>query len=532
MPRLRIWKSNLERARDRCELTADEAARIEKMLGGKTGDVTIEADELPPAFARALLDDGKIKPYERAILALRVRGMSAGQFDIDALYDTDVGDPVEFASILTAASRTQPNAELSWNGRWYPVIVLAKLHEEDRLVKHASAEVELGLGEQKLTYSRAIDPGLFLGIDGSTRSCSVLDVLEQLGFRRLQTNASAYNLRLVSSERWGAMVGEQVWVDGAVLERTRSWLSMGGLSTVPLGTEELPRRAVIEPRLTDRDEREEFHLVRRLSGYGETVSRLPLVRLFSLDLKRYVYADVDDLREYDYDEAALDKLCLPDEMRGVLRQVFTTSKTELFGDLLRGKHGGIVILASGRPGVGKTMTAEVYAEVTRRPLYVLEFGEMGTRVDELEKNLETIFARVVRWRAVLQFDECEIFLATRGQDLERSAIVGIFLRLLDYYEGLLFLTTNRPEVLDGAIRSRVMLRLEYPDLDAAARSQIWRAMFAAAGLRLTAGEFDDLATEEMNGRQIRNLVRLTRIMHPSRDVTAAEVRHLMKYGCR
>ena len=68
--------------------------------------------------------------------------------------------------------------------------------------------------------------------------------------------------------------------------------------------------------------------------------------------------------------------------------------------------------------------------------------------------------------AVLQFDECEIFLAQRGDGLERSAIVGIFLRMLDYYEGLLFLTTNRPDTLDYAIRSRVMLRLEYPDLDA------------------------------------------------------------------
>jgi len=76
-----------------------------------------------------------------------------------------------------------------------------------------------------------------------------------------------------------------------------------------------------------------------------------------------------------------------------------------------------------------------------------------------------VFARVTRWNAVLQFDECEIFLSKRGQDLERSAIVGIFLRLLDYYEGILFLTSNRPEVIDEAILSRVMLRLTYPGLE-------------------------------------------------------------------
>ena len=143
-------------------------------------------------------------------------------------------------------------------------------------------------------------------------------------------------------------------------------------------------------------------------------------------------------------------------MKSVLRRVFETPTDKLFGDLIRGKHGGVVILACGSPGVRKTLTAEVYAEMSRRPLYVLEFGELGTTVQEIEHNLERVFARVVRWRAVLQFDECEIFLSQRGNDLERSAIVGIFLRMLDYYEGLLFLTTNRADALDPAIRSRVV----------------------------------------------------------------------------
>jgi SpoVK/Ycf46/Vps4 family AAA+-type ATPase len=133
---------------------------------------------------------------------------------------------------------------------------------------------------------------------------------------------------------------------------------------------------------------------------------------------------------------------------------------------------------------------------------------------------------------VLQFDECEIFLSQRGDDLERSAIVGIFLRMLDYYEGLLFLTTNRPETLDHAIRSRVMLRLEYPDLDVAARAAIWRTMFEAAGLRLAGGDFSRLAEPAVNGRQIRNLVRLARILHPSGEITAAQMLDILEYSCR
>ena len=111
-----------------------------------------------------------------------------------------------------------------------------------------------------------------------------------------------------------------------------------------------------------------------------------------------------------------------------------------------------------------------------------------------------------------------------------SAIVGIFLRLLDYYQGILFLTTNRAEVLDHAVRSRVMLRLDYPDLDRPARAAIWRTMLEAAGLTLTEGTVEELAEAELNGRQIRNLTRLARILHPDRRVTLDQMRHVLHYG--
>ncbi|HZY23185.1 MAG TPA: AAA family ATPase, partial [Beijerinckiaceae bacterium] len=83
-------------------------------------------------------------------------------------------------------------------------------------------------------------------------------------------------------------------------------------------------------------------------------------------------------------------------MLAVLTRVFETPTGALFGDLIRGKHGGAVVLACGRPGVGKTLTAEVYAERTERPLYVLELGELGTKPTEVEENLQRVFTRVAR----------------------------------------------------------------------------------------------------------------------------------------
>ena len=148
----------------------------------------------------------------------------------------------------------------------------------------------------------------------------------------------------------------------------------------------------------------------------------------------------------------------------------------------------------------------------------------------VEENLRRVFTRVARWNAVLQFDECEIFLAQRNNDLERSAIVGCFLRLLDYYQGILFLTTNRAEVLDHAVMSRVMLKLVYPDLDQAARAIIWRTMFTSAGLKLTGNAFDQLAAAPVNGRKIRNLTRLAKILYPEGTVSLEDMQKVLSLG--
>src|SRR5262249_15545098 len=150
-----------------------------------------------------------------------------------------------------------------------------------------------------------------------------------------------------------------------------------------------PRKAVVEPELEVPQDGRQYHAAQGQSREG--VSRLPFVRVFSLDLKTFVYADVDDVADYEFDVDAMSRLHLPGGILSVLDRVFNTPVEGLFGDLVRGKHGGVVILASGKPGVGKTLTAEVYAEVTQRPLYVLELGELGTSVAKVEENLQRVF---------------------------------------------------------------------------------------------------------------------------------------------
>jgi hypothetical protein len=44
---------------------------------------------------------------------------------------------------------------------------------------------------------------------------------------------------------------------------------------------------------------------------------------------------------------------------------------------------------------------------------------------------------------VLLLDEADVFMEARSShDLDRNKLVAIFLRLLEYFEGIMFLTTN------------------------------------------------------------------------------------------
>ncbi|GJC87901.1 hypothetical protein ColLi_10739 [Colletotrichum liriopes] len=78
------------------------------------------------------------------------------------------------------------------------------------------------------------------------------------------------------------------------------------------------------------------------------------------------------------------------------------------------------------------------------------------------------------WDCVLLLDEADVFLAERSQDnIERNALVSVFLRVMEYYEGILFLTTNKVGSFDEAFKSRMSMALYYPPLTQEQTKRIW-----------------------------------------------------------
>jgi SpoVK/Ycf46/Vps4 family AAA+-type ATPase len=130
-------------------------------------------------------------------------------------------------------------------------------------------------------------------------------------------------------------------------------------------------------------------------------------------------------------------------------------------DVIRGKGQGSVFLFYGPPGVGKTLTAEAVAEMLHRPLYQVSMGELGTTPDTLESGLKAILDGCSRWKALVLLDEADIFLERRSSsgDLLRNAMVSVVLRMVEYFAGVLFLTTNRVASFDPAFQTRITVAL-------------------------------------------------------------------------
>ncbi|KAL4894971.1 hypothetical protein BDV59DRAFT_174221 [Aspergillus ambiguus] len=185
-------------------------------------------------------------------------------------------------------------------------------------------------------------------------------------------------------------------------------------------------------------------------------------------------------------------------------------------DFVRGKGHGLIFLLHGRPGVGKTCTAECIAEYIQRPLMTLSCSDIGTDPNAIEENLIRNFKLARSWDAVLLIDEADVFMARRStSDLTRNSLVAGFLRALEFYDGILFLTTNRVGTFDDAFISRIHVQLYYSDFTTEERQLVWKTFTDKLArergdyirLNIDAKEYircAEVRALKWNGREIRN----------------------------
>lgn len=170
------------------------------------------------------------------------------------------------------------------------------------------------------------------------------------------------------------------------------------------------------------------------------------VRGFSFAEKRWFDFFIEGLSPPAWNEDCFDQLVLQPAQKDLVRALVATHVQQRLGfdDIVKGKGKGLIMVLHGPPGVGKTLTAETVAEYCKRPLYMVSSGDLGTDSSTLDKRLSRILDMASTWKAVLLIDEADVFLERRSlHDMERNSLVSIFLRVVEYYEGILFLTSNR-----------------------------------------------------------------------------------------
>lgn len=233
------------------------------------------------------------------------------------------------------------------------------------------------------------------------------------------------------------------------------------------------------------------------------------ILMFHLELHQHVWVHVDDMKPYQYQPELKNKLILPPEQTDLI-DILTAEMDLLMDDIVEGKSGGTTVLCVGPAGVGKTLTAEVYSEIIKRPLYRVHSGQLGLNVTEMELALKNTLTRAQRWGAVMLIDEADVYIKRRDDNIAANAVVGVFLRVLEYFNGLLFLTTNRVGDIDEAIISRCIAIIRYHQPTFNDRCKIWTVMVEQFGLNVDAELINTLSKTfpKASGRDIKGLAKL------------------------
>jgi hypothetical protein len=147
----------------------------------------------------------------------------------------------------------------------------------------------------------------------------------------------------------------------------------------------------------------------------------------------------------------------------------------------------------------------------------LTSADIGTDPGPVEEKLLYWFELAKAWGAILLIDEADVFLERRStMDLVRNNLVAIFLRTLEYYQGILFLTTNRVGTFDEAFLSRIDVPVYFPALTPESRVGLWSTFIrklekerqneirVGTDVKYYIKQDQDLLGLQWNGREIRS----------------------------
>lgn len=254
-----------------------------------------------------------------------------------------------------------------------------------------------------------------------------------------------------------------------------------------------------------------------ISYFGEieefrNIPIIPKIYVYNLRSYTHQFLDTRTIKPYVYDERIEEKLILPKEHKNLIDILLSEQYQIKNSDIIEGKGNGTIILAMGSAGLGKTLTSEVYAEKKGIPRLLIHASQLGTNENNIESKLNHFMTLAERWKCILLIDEADVYIRKRGDDVQHNAIVATMLQRIEYFNGILFMTTNRTDDVDEAIISRCSAVLKYSKPDKDMSRNLWNIFLEQNNLK---DKVSDKVLEEilsnfdtLAGRDIRNIISL------------------------
>ena len=268
----------------------------------------------------------------------------------------------------------------------------------------------------------------------------------------------------------------------------------------------------------------------------ESVNEIPIhpyIVVFDLQRHLRLTTHVENLTEYKFDKQLHEKLVLPENIKALVRMLIK-HKEGNFVDIIKGKSGGAILLLTGQAGVGKTLTAEVFSEASEKPLYNIQASQLGIDPETIERKLRMFIKRASRWDAIMLIDEADVYVHERGNDLNQNAIVGVFLRVLEYHTATMFLTTNRPDLVDDAVASRCVARIDYKPPTIDNQKKIWKILSKVANISISDQVINSFVDENhiFSGRDIKNILKLANLQSiaTQEPITAKTIKYISQFN--
>jgi len=252
---------------------------------------------------------------------------------------------------------------------------------------------------------------------------------------------------------------------------------------------------------------------------------------------------LDKLAQRIEPKAAWNDLVLPDETKGLLKQIAeqVPNRHKVYDDwgfrqkMSRGL--GISVLFAGASGTGKTMAAEVLAKELDLNLYRIDLSAVVSKyIGETEKNLRKVFEAAEDGGTLLFFDEADALFGKRSEvkdahDRFANIEVADLLQRMEAYSGLAILATNMKSALDTAFLRRLRFIVNFAFPGAAERKLIWQKAFTGKVFKPETEfgdlDFDRLSQFNLTGGNIHSIA-LNAAFLAAQNNEYVTMRHVMQ----